>query len=70
MGVYSDGSFYGIPKDMFCSVPVFCKGNFEYEVNTTVALSEFGQAKLKGTIDELLNEKSTSEEILNPKSEK
>lgn len=70
MGVYSDGSNYGIPKDMFCSVPVSCKGNFEYEVNTTVALSEFGTSKLKATVDELLNEKATSEEILNPKSEK
>lgn len=36
MVVCSDGSCYGIEKGIFCSLPVVCNGNFEYEVDKSV----------------------------------
>jgi len=42
MGVYTDGSFYGVPADFVFSVPVKCK-NFEYEVVKGLELSEYAK---------------------------
>jgi malate dehydrogenase len=46
MAVYSDGS-YGLDKGIYCSLPVICNGNFEYEIDKGVKLSEYGKRKLE-----------------------
>lgn len=56
MAVCSDGS-YGLEKGIYCSLPVLCKGNFEYEIDKTVKLSEYGKGKLGASHQELLEEK-------------
>ena len=56
MSVCSDGS-YGITKGIYCSLPVLCKGNFEYEIDRTIKLSEYGKKKLQDAHKELLDEK-------------
>jgi len=40
MAVYSDGTEYGIEKDLIISVPVECK-NFEWQIVKNVKLNEF-----------------------------
>ena len=40
MAVHSDGC-YGVEKGLYCSFPVRCTGNFNYEINKDVKLSEF-----------------------------
>jgi len=38
MGVVSEGD-YNIPKGLWTSLPVICKGNFKYEIVRNVPLS-------------------------------
>jgi hypothetical protein len=45
MGVISDGTMYGIPKEICFSMPVRCK-NFEYEIVQGLELDDFTQQKI------------------------
>jgi len=55
MGVVSEGD-YGIPKGLWTSLPVRCKGNFQYEIVRDVPLSEFCKGKIAETVKELEEE--------------
>ena len=55
MGVPSEGD-YDIPKGLWTSLPVKCKGNFKYEIVRDVPLSNFCKEKIKGTVKELEEE--------------
>ena len=66
MGVYCEGMNYDIPKDIFFSVPVYCKDG-DYQIVEGLQLNEFQKEKIKACIDELLEEKEEAfEEILIP----
>ena len=66
MGVYSDGTNYDIPKDIFFSIPVYCKDG-DYHVVKDLQLNAFQKDKIKSCVDELLEEKEEAfEEILIP----
>ena len=56
MGVISDGSKYGIPKDFCFAMPVRCK-DFEYEVVDGLAIDEYVRKRLDISLKELQNEK-------------
>jgi len=56
MGVLSDGLHYGIPKDLFFSVPVKCK-NFEYEIVENLVLTDDAKEKIDLNANELEIEK-------------
>ena len=55
MGVVSNGE-YGVPAGLVFSYPVYCH-NFKWEIVPNVPLDQFSRAKLKTTIDELLEER-------------
>jgi malate dehydrogenase len=56
MGIPSDGS-YGIPAGVMFGYPVTC-ANGEYKIVQGLSLNEFGQAKVKATHQELLEERA------------
>jgi len=56
MGLYSDGSLYGIPKDLIFSFPVITKAG-SYEVVRDLKVDEFSRKKLTQTTKELLEER-------------
>ena len=55
MGVVSEGD-YNIPKGLWTSLPVKCKGNFQYEVIKNVPLSEYCKGKITETVKQLEEE--------------
>ncbi len=55
MGVIADGTHYGIPKDIFYSVPVRCEGG-EWTVVDGLPIDDFSTKKMKLTADELTEE--------------
>ncbi len=65
--VYSDGSFYEIPKGLICSVPVRATGNGAYEIEQGLNLSAFAKEKIKLSVQELLQERELVKSLL-PKS--
>jgi len=56
MAVYSDGSVYGVPKDVIFSFPVVCHDR-EWSIVSGLEPGPFIQEKIKLTIDELLEER-------------
>lgn len=62
VGVSSDGS-YGVEKGLMSSFPIRSNGK-DYEIVQNVALSDFSKAKIKVTIDELTDEKTTVTKVL------
>jgi len=57
MGVYSDGTKYGIPKDLIFSFPVkTCNGS--YKIVEGLQVDDFSRKKLNETTAELLEERS------------
>jgi len=61
MGVYTDGTFYDLPKDFVFSVPVKCK-DFTFEVVKNLAVSEFSKSKINISLKELQEEKEEANE--------
>jgi len=57
MGVYSDGTKYGIPKDLIYSFPVKTE-NGKYKIIENLKVDEFSRKKLTETTTELLEERS------------
>jgi len=57
MGVYSDGSQYGIPKDLIFSFPVINE-NGAYKIVESLKVDSFSKGKLDETTKELLEERS------------
>jgi malate/lactate dehydrogenase len=64
MGVFADGSAYGIAKGLFFSVPVICRGGFEYSVDNSVQFSEFAKGKFAATHEQLIAQRKTAIELM------
>ncbi|MCR8921650.1 malate dehydrogenase [Dasania sp. GY-MA-18] len=62
MGVYSDGS-YGIAEGLIYSFPCRCK-NGDWEIVQGVEISEFSQARMKATEQELTEERDAVSHLL------
>jgi len=66
MGVYSDGSCYDIPEDLFFSLPVYCRDG-EYQIVKDLDLNSEAKERLLSCIDDLIDERSEAfEEVLIP----
>ena len=59
MAVKSDGS-YGVPKDLFFSLPVTCQDG-EYKIVHDLEIDEFGRGRLNATIAELQLEREQAD---------
>eukprot|EP00667_Euglena_gracilis_P012190 EG_transcript_12497 len=57
MGVWSDGSLYGIPEGLVFSVPCRCLGKGKYEIVRGVPIDAFSAGMLRVTAEELLKER-------------
>lgn len=62
MGIISDGS-YGIAKGIYYSFPCVCDFG-SYQIVHGLHINEYGQAKMKATEQELLEEKAAVEHLL------
>ena len=58
MGVFSDGTKYGIPAEMIYSMPVTIDKNREYTVVPDLSIDDFSRGKMDLTAQELLEEKN------------
>jgi malate dehydrogenase len=63
MGVWSDGTAYGAPKDVVFSFPVTCEGG-EWKIVEGLALSEVAVQKLAATGAELVEEAALAKSCL------
>jgi malate dehydrogenase len=64
VAVYSDGSAYGVEKDLMTSFPIAVRPGAQWEIVTGVPLNEFSQEKINGTINELKEEREAISELL------
>jgi malate dehydrogenase len=62
MGVYSDGSHYGIEEGLICSVPVRTSGG-SYTVEDGLEISDFAQSKIDITVNELKEERDAVKQL-------
>jgi malate dehydrogenase len=62
MGIPSDGA-YGIPEDVIYGFPVTCD-NGEYGLVQGLEIDEFSRARMKATLDELLEEREGVKHLL------
>lgn len=56
MGVYSDGTHYGIPEGLIYSFPVICVNN-EWQIIDGLKISDYNQKLINITTKELEEEK-------------
>lgn len=56
MGVYSDGTKYGIPEDIYYSMPCVCHDN-QFSVVDDLPIDSETKEKLLITAEELIEEK-------------
>ena len=61
MSLLTDGTTYGIDKDLCFSFPVRCHGNFQHEIVTEFEIDEFSQSKIDITKKELIEERELAE---------
>eukprot|EP01095_Lingulamoeba_sp_RSL-Kostka_P007801 TRINITY_DN2536_c0_g1_i1.p1 TRINITY_DN2536_c0_g1~~TRINITY_DN2536_c0_g1_i1.p1 ORF type:complete len:381 (+),score=135.65 TRINITY_DN2536_c0_g1_i1:33-1145(+) len=59
MGIYSDGSLYGIPEGIIYSFPVRCQAG-SYSVVKDLPIDDFSREKMDATAQELVDEKNTA----------
>ena len=64
MGVLSDGSCYGIPKDIIYSVPVYIKPDRSWEIIKDLEISDFAREKMDLTAKELVEERDLALQFL------
>ena len=60
MGVFSDGSMYGIPEGIIYSMPVTIDANREYTVVPDLSIDDFSREKMDLTAQELVEEKEAA----------
>jgi malate dehydrogenase len=64
VAVYSDGSAYGVEKDLITSFPIATKPGAQWEIVPGVPLNSFSQEKIDATIGELKEERDAIQELL------
>ena len=57
VAVYSDGSAYGVEKDLITSFPIATKPGAQWEIVQGVPLNPFSQEKINATVGELMEER-------------
>uniref|UniRef100_H2Y3K9 Malate dehydrogenase n=2 Tax=Ciona intestinalis TaxID=7719 RepID=H2Y3K9_CIOIN len=64
MGIYSNGSHYGLPENIVYSVPVRIAPGGEYTVVEGLKISDFARSKMDATAQELLEERNAAWDFL------
>ena len=64
VGVYSDGSHYGIEKGIIASMPIRTKADGTWEVIDGVPVDAFSQGKIDATINELVEERDAVKDLI------
>ena len=64
VAVYSDGSAYGVEKDLITSFPIATRPGAQWEIVHGVPLNSFSQEKIDATIGELKEERDAVQELL------
>jgi len=64
VAVYSDGTAYGVEKDLITSFPIATKPGAQWEIVHNVPLNDFSQEKINATIGELKEERDAIQELL------
>jgi len=64
MGVYSDGSLYGIPEGIFYSFPLTIDASHNFKVQEGLSVSAFSREKMDASAKELIEECETALEFL------
>ena len=64
MAIPSDGTHYGIPEGIICSVPCRVDADGEYHVVEGVELDDTAKARVQRSIDELVGERDTVADLL------
>lgn len=64
MGVWSDGTHYGIPEGIVYSVPVRIKPDRTWEVVEGLSVSDFAREKMDISAKELIEERDTAVQFL------
>jgi len=60
MGVFNDGTYYGIPKDLIYSLPVTIQKGGAWTVVPDLSISDFARQKMDLTANELVDERNTA----------
>ena len=68
MGIYSDGSKYGIPENLIYSMPVQINAQGKYTIVTGLSISDAARAKMDATANELVDERNSAMGFLSDKS--
>ena len=63
MAVFNDKGYYGVAEGLFFSFPCECSGG-DWRVKEGLVPSEFAMAKIKASEAELMEERSTANEVL------
>ena len=64
MGVYSDGSKYGIPENLIYSMPVQIDAQGNYTIVTGLEINDASRAKMDATANELVDERNAAMSFL------
>ena len=64
MGVFSDGSCYGIPEGIIYSVPVYINADRSWEIVKDLPISDFAREKMDITAKELTEERDLAVQFL------
>ena len=62
MGVVSNGE-YGVEKELVCSFPVKCRGEWKYEIVSDVNLKEEKKKMIANSVNELIEEAKEIKDI-------
>lgn len=66
MGVYNNGSYYGIPADLIYSLPVTIGKGGEWSVVPGLTITDFAREKMDLTAKELVDERDTANQFVQP----
>ena len=64
MGIYSDGSKYGIPENLIYSMPVKINPQGKYSIVTGLEINDAARAKMDATANELVDERNAAMSFL------
>jgi malate dehydrogenase len=64
VAVYSDGSAYGVEKDLITSFPIVAQPGARWEIVHDLPLADFSREKIQATIDELKEEREAIQPLL------
>lgn len=64
VAVYSDGSAYGVEKDIITSFPIRSHPGAQWEIVPGVPLNPFSQEKINATVAELIEERDAIQDLI------